>query len=99
MRNKNAIRYGAMAIISLGLWSFGFSAAQSMLTVTNNQQASTGKIDRAKLAPTPQALMFVREQLERIRTEALISGITLSEVRQLADKIFADPPHNRSEVL
>jgi uroporphyrinogen-III synthase len=54
---------------------------------------------RTKLAPPPQALVVLREQLERIRTEALLSGIALSEVRQLAGKIFADPPHNRNEVL
>ncbi len=72
---------------------------QGILRLRQGSRASIVPVDRAKLAPPPQALVFVREQLERIRTEALLSGIALDEVRQLADKIFADPPHNRNEVL
>lgn len=72
---------------------------QGILRLRQGSRASILSVDRAKLAPPPQALVFVREQLERIRTEALLSGIALSEVRQLADKIFADPPYNRNEVL
>ncbi len=56
-------------------------------------------MDRTKLASAPQALVRVREHLERIRTEAILSGIALDEVRRLADKIFVDPPHNRNEAL
>ncbi len=72
---------------------------QGILRLRQGSRASIVPVDRAKLAPPPQALVVVREQLERIRTEALLSGITLDEVRQLADKIFADPLHNRNEVL
>jgi GntR family transcriptional regulator len=72
---------------------------QGILRLRQGSRASIVPVDRAKLAPPPQALVFVREQLERIRTEALLSGIALDEVRQLADKIFADPLHNRNEVL
>jgi DNA-binding transcriptional MocR family regulator len=50
---------------------------------------------RTRLAPAPQALVWVREQLERIRTEAILSGIALDEVRRLAEKIFGDPPEMR----
>lgn len=72
---------------------------QGILRLRQGSRATIVPVDRAKLAPPPQALVFVREQLERIRTEALLSGITLSEVRQLADKIFADMPPDGNEVL
>ncbi|HET8841995.1 MAG TPA: GntR family transcriptional regulator [Ktedonobacteraceae bacterium] len=72
---------------------------QGILRLRQGSRATIVPVDRAKLAPPPQALVFVREQLERIRTEALLSGITLSEVRQLADKIFADLPPDGNEVL
>jgi len=62
-------------------------------------RASIVPVDRAGLAPAPQALVRVREHLERIRTEAILSGIALDEVRRLADKIFVDSPHNRNEAL
>lgn len=54
-------------------------------------------MDRTRLAPAPESLVWVREQLERIRTEAILSGIGLDEVRRLAEKIFVDPSPNRNE--
>jgi GntR family transcriptional regulator len=55
-------------------------------------RASILPMDRAGLAANPQALVWVRLQLERIRTEAILAGLALGEVRQLADKIFAPDP-------
>ena len=72
---------------------------QGILRLRQGSRASIMPVDRTKLAPPPQALVMVREQLERIRTEAILSGIALGEVRRLAEKIFADPPHHRNEVL
>jgi GntR family transcriptional regulator len=72
---------------------------QGILRLRQGSRASIVPVDRARLAPAPQALMRVREHLERIRTEAILSGIPLDEVRRLADKIFVDPPHNRNEAL
>jgi GntR family transcriptional regulator len=70
---------------------------QGIIRLRQGSRASILPVDRARLAPAPQALVQVREHLERIRTEAILSGITLDEVRRLADKIFVDPPHNRNE--
>lgn len=71
---------------------------QGILRLRQGSRASILLVDRAKLAPAPQALARVREHLERIRTEAILSGIALDEVRRLADKIFVEPPPNRNEV-
>ncbi|MFL5657575.1 MAG: GntR family transcriptional regulator [Ktedonobacteraceae bacterium] len=65
---------------------------QGIIRLRQGSRASIVPVDRARLAPSPQALVLVREQLERIRTEAILSGIALDEVRRLADKIFVDPP-------
>jgi len=73
--------------------------SQGIIRLRQGSRASVMPVDRARLAPAPQALVRVREHLERIRTEAILSGIALDEVRRLADKIFVDSPHNRNEAL
>jgi GntR family transcriptional regulator len=71
---------------------------QGIIRLRQGSRASIVPVNRTRLAPAPQALVWVREQLERIRTEAILSGIALDEVRRLAEKIFGDPPPNRNEV-
>jgi GntR family transcriptional regulator len=65
---------------------------QGIIRLRQGSRATILPVDRAALAPAPQALAQVREQLERIRTEAILSGIALDEVRRLADAIFVDSP-------
>ncbi len=69
---------------------------QGIIRLRQGSRAVILPVDRAALAPDPHALMQVREQLERIRTEAILSGVALEEVRRMADKIFADPHRNEA---
>lgn len=69
---------------------------QGIIRLRQGSRATVVKVDRALLAPPSQALLLIREHLERIRTEAILAGIALEEVRRLADKILVDLPRNEA---
>ena len=55
---------------------------QGIIRLRQGSRATILPVDRATLYPNPQALASLREQLERIRTEAILSGIALEDLRQ-----------------
>ncbi|HLW01919.1 MAG TPA: GntR family transcriptional regulator [Ktedonobacterales bacterium] len=65
---------------------------QGIIRLRQGSRATIVPVERALLAPPSQALLLIREHLERIRTEAILAGIALEEVRRLADKILGDFP-------
>lgn len=64
---------------------------QGIIRLRQGSRATILAVDRAALDPTPQARAQVRAQLERVRTEAILAGIALEEVRQMAEAIFSTP--------
>lgn len=65
---------------------------QGVIRLRQGSRATVLAVDRATLAPHPQVLTEVRQQLERVRTQAILSGVTLADLRALAEEIFADSP-------
>lgn len=65
---------------------------QGIIRLRQGSRATVLTVDRALLAPNPQTLAHLRQQLERVRTEAILSGVDLQQVRQLAHDVFGTPP-------
>ena len=63
---------------------------QGVVRLRQGSRATIQTVDRASLAPDPQAREQLRAQLERVRTEAVLAGIPLAEVRRLADDVFGE---------
>ena len=64
---------------------------QGLIRLRQGSRATILPVDRASLETNPQARANLREQLERLRTEAILSGIALAEMRQMAEEIFGAP--------
>ena len=64
---------------------------QGLIRLRQGSRATILPVDRASLETNPQARANLREQLERLRTEAILSGIALTEMRQMAEEIFGAP--------
>ncbi len=65
---------------------------QGVIRLRQGSRATVLAVDSAALTPSPQVLAQVRAQLERVRTEAILSGIALDKLRRLADEVFVDSP-------
>jgi GntR family transcriptional regulator len=65
---------------------------QGIIRLRQGSRATVLAVDRATLEPNPQARAHLQEQLERLRTEAVLSGIALEEVLRMAIDIFGAPP-------
>jgi len=64
---------------------------QGIIRLRQGSRATVQAVDRAALAADPQAREHLRVQLERLRTEAILAGVSLAEMRQLAESIFQEP--------
>ena len=63
---------------------------QGILRLRQGSRATILPVDRAAMQPDPQALDRLREQLGRLRTEAILAGIALADLRQMAEEAFGE---------
>ncbi len=63
---------------------------QGIIRLRQGARATILAVPRDQLAPPPQAMASMREQLQRVRTAALLAGISMAQLRAMADEIFAD---------
>ena len=63
---------------------------QGIVRLRQGSRATILPVDRAAVQPDPEALAHLREQLGRLRTEAILAGVALADLRQMANDIFGD---------
>ncbi|MBA3823648.1 MAG: GntR family transcriptional regulator [Ktedonobacterales bacterium] len=63
---------------------------QGIVRLRQGSRATILSVDRASLVPDPQVHTLLREQLERLRTEAILAGVPLAEVRELAMEVLQE---------
>jgi GntR family transcriptional regulator len=63
---------------------------QGIVRLRQGSRATILPVDRASLAPDPQARERLRDGLVRLRTEAILAGFDLAELRRLAEEVLGD---------
>ena len=63
---------------------------QGIVRLRQGSRATVLPVDRATLVPDHQALAQLRAQLGRLRTEAILAGLALADLRQMAAEVFAE---------
>jgi len=63
---------------------------QGIIRLRQGSRATILAVDRTSLQVPPQIQAQIRTQLERIRTEAILAGMSLYELRTVAATVFQD---------
>jgi GntR family transcriptional regulator len=63
---------------------------QGIIRLRQGSKATILPVDRSTLVVDPEILNQLRAQLERIRTEAVLNGVSMDELRDLANHVFID---------
>lgn len=63
---------------------------QGIIRLRQGSRATVLAVDRAALAPDPHQIAWLRDQLTRLRTEAILAGVALDDLRRLADAVFSE---------
>jgi GntR family transcriptional regulator len=62
---------------------------QGIIRLRQGSRATVLAVDRAALVPDTHQIAWLRDQLARLRTEAILAGVALDDLRHLADEIFS----------
>lgn len=63
---------------------------QGIIRLRQGAHATVLPVDRATLTLAPQAIEHIYALIDRLRTEAVLSGVPLDEVRRLANELLRD---------
>lgn len=63
---------------------------QGVVRLRQGSRATVLAVNRVSLAPDAAAVTEIRASLERVRVAAILAGVALADLRQLAQEAFAD---------
>jgi GntR family transcriptional regulator len=72
---------------------------QGIIRLRQGSRATVLPVDRASVQDHAQNIAHLREQLEQVKTAAILLGVPLAELRDLAQTIFHDTLTDQEESL